>query len=113
MKKTLLDKAESLLKNESAYCTEDGTLLKNKIAQDASQFSPSLLKLLLSDEDTKKAFFAESDGIIIFNSAKFAQFLSSKNFLPDSYTSYKNKIGLNATNITGGVFNICKSRCRA
>lgn len=31
---------------------------------------------------------------MVFNSLKFQQFIGAKDFLPDSFTSYKNKIGL-------------------
>ena len=85
---------ESLLKMDSKYCMDDGTLIKNKIVSDALSLNPELLKQLLSHERLKKNFFSEMDGLLIFDKVKFQQFVMNKSFLPDSYTSYKNKVGL-------------------
>jgi adenine-specific DNA-methyltransferase len=73
---------------------DDGTLIKNKIVSDALSLNPELLKYLLSHESLKKNFFSELDGVLIFDKVKFQQFVMNKSFLPDSYTAYKNKIGL-------------------
>lgn len=85
---------EALLKMDSRYCMDDGTLIKNKIVSDALSLNPELLKQLLSHERLKKNFFSEMDGMLIFDKVKFQQFVMNKSFLPDSYTSYKNKVGL-------------------
>jgi len=85
---------EALLKMDSRYCMDDGTLIKNKIVSDALSLNPELLKQLLSHERLKKNFFSEMDGLLIFDKVKFQQFVMNKSFLPDSYTSYKNKVGL-------------------
>ena len=85
---------EVLLKMDSRYCMDDGTLIKNKIVSDALSLNPELLKQLLSHERLKKNFFSEMDGLLIFDKVKFQQFVMNKSFLPDSYTSYKNKVGL-------------------
>ena len=42
----------------------------------------------------KEIFFTDIEGILIFDKQKFIWFIDSKDFLPDSYTSFKNKIGL-------------------
>ena len=73
---------------------DDGTLIKNKIVSDALKLNPVLLKYLVSNESLKNNFFSEVDGIFIFDKVKFQQFVMNKSFLPDSYTAYKNKIGL-------------------
>jgi len=49
---------------------------------------------LLSDDYIKKHFFIKLKKTLIFDKEKFISFVSSKQFLPDSYTSFKNKIGL-------------------
>ena len=54
----------------------------------------NLIKLLISDERIKELFFINIDGILVFDKQKFIWFIDSKDFLPDSYTSFKNKIGL-------------------
>ena len=53
------------------------------------------MRLLLSDIEIKSEFFEEIDGHWIFNSNAFTNYLSSKNFLANSYTRFRNKIGLN------------------
>lgn len=73
---------------------DDGVLIKNKIVEDALNFRPELLKYLLSHEGLKKNFFCDVDGTLVFDKVKFQQFVMNKSFLPDSYTAFKNKIGL-------------------
>ena len=85
---------EALLRNDSKYCMEDGSLIKNKIVEDALSLSPGLLKYLLTDESLKRHFFSEIEGVLVFDKVKFQHFVNNKKFLPDSYTAYKNKIGL-------------------
>ncbi|MDE7418709.1 MAG: site-specific DNA-methyltransferase [Muribaculaceae bacterium] len=91
---SLQDKLVAVLRNLSIYCSEDGILLKNKIVADAHNLNPTLLKALLADTSLKEHFFEDVDGITVFDKVKFQRFVSNKNFLPDSFTSYKNKIGL-------------------
>ena len=91
---SLFNELEQLLRNESAYCSEDGILLKNSIVEAALALRPSLIKLLLSHDGLKRNFFTEIDGVLVFDKIKFQKFVMNKRFLPDSYTSFKNKIGL-------------------
>lgn len=42
----------------------------------------------------KANFFSEVSETLVFDKVKFQQFVVNKSFLPDSYTAYKNKIGL-------------------
>ena len=91
---SLFNELEQLLRNESAYCSEDGILLKNAIVEAALALRPSLIKLLLSHDGLKRNFFTEIDGVLVFDKIKFQKFVMNKRFLPDSYTSFKNKIGL-------------------
>lgn len=89
---------EKLLRNESRYCTEDGVLLKNAIVEAALAMRPDLIRLLLSHEALKANFFTEVDGVLVFDKVRFQKFVMNKRFLPDSYTSFKNKIGLTDDN---------------
>lgn len=91
---TLQDSLIRALRNLSAYCSEDGILLKNKIVAAAHNLSPDLLRALLAEASLKEHFFEEIDGVPVFDKVKFQRFVSNKNFLPDSFTAYKNKIGL-------------------
>ncbi len=72
----------------------DGKLMKNKVIELALNLDPLLFKYLLKNKSIKTHFFSEVDGVLIFDKIKFQRFVSNKTFLPDSYTSYKNKIGL-------------------
>lgn len=90
----LFHELEAILRMNSRYCMEDGTLIKNKIVEDALSLEPELLKYILRHEGLKKIFFCEVNGVMVFDKVKFQHFVMNKSFLPDSYTSYKNKIGL-------------------
>lgn len=90
----LYHELEALLRMDNKYCMDDGTLIKNKIVEDALTMQPVLLKHLLSNEVMKKNFFSEIYNMLVFDKIKFQQFIMNKSFLPDSYTTYKNKIGL-------------------
>lgn len=90
----LFHELESVLRMDKKYCMDDGTLIKNKIAEDALALDPSLLKYILAHEGLKKNFFSQVEDVLVFDKAKFQSFLMNKSFLADSYTSFKNKIGL-------------------
>lgn len=90
----LYHELETLLRDDSKYCMDDGVLIKNKIVEDALNLRPELLKYLLGHEGLKKNFFCEVDGTLVFDKVRFQQFVMNKSFLPDSYTAFKNRIGL-------------------
>ena len=83
-----------LEQNEDFF--KDGKIFKNKVVEAALKLDPALLSLLLKDERAKKTFFQEVEGLMIFDKVKFQKFVSNKEFLPDSFTAFKNKIGLTA-----------------
>lgn len=91
--KNLLDNLKSLLQKDERLVSE-GELLKNKIIELALKLDKDLIKLLLSNKKMKEVFFTNVDGTLIFDKDKFLLFVSNKQFLPDSYTGFKNKIGL-------------------
>ena len=53
-----------------------------------------LIRLLLANDETRIRFFAEVDGVKVFDKMGFAWIINNRQFLPDSYTRFKNKIGL-------------------
>lgn len=83
-----------VLRMDSRFCTEDGHLLKNNVVEAALALDPQLLHYLLADEKLKRQFFSEVDGLLVFDKVKFQRFVMNKLFLPDSYTAFKNKVGL-------------------
>ena len=94
----LYHELEQLLRMNSRYCMDDGTLLKNRIVEDALSLNPRLIKLLLDNDKMKVVFFQDVDGVMVFDKIKFQRFVSDTHFLGGSYTMYKNKIGLTDEN---------------
>lgn len=92
MQNLLNDLTNALARDERL--TADGKLLKNKVVELALAMEPSLLGLLLAEPSIKRHFFADVGGTLVFDKDSFQRFVSNKQFLPDSYTAYKNKVGL-------------------
>jgi len=95
--KNILEQLTDLLKKDERLVSQDGVLLKNHTQELARKNDPALIKLLLSDNAIKQHFFFEVEKTLIFDKEKFIRFVSNKRFLPDSYTAFKNKIGLTAS----------------
>ena len=90
MKKEL----EKLLSQHEEFLVE-GILNKNKLSELARKYDAKLLNVLMREEKIKNHFFSElEEGILVFKKDVFLQFLNNKEFLPDSFTAYKTKIGL-------------------
>lgn len=94
MDKNIFGIVEDVLKTNSKYLSEDGKLLKAVVYSDVMMMDEDLLLLLLSEATIKERFFKNIKGTLVFDKQKFAWFIESKEFLPDSYTRYTNKIGL-------------------
>lgn len=86
-----------LLEADQALIIDD-KLNKGLIIDRALKLDPALIKLLLTNPSIKKQFFVDIEGILVFDKVAFQRFVNAKNFLPDSYTQYKNKIGLSTDN---------------
>lgn len=85
---------ERLLSQKEEFLVE-GALNKNKLAELARQYDPTLLNLLMNEPTISNHFFSTLDeGVLVFKKDTFLQFLNNKEFLPDSFTVYKTKIGL-------------------
>ena len=85
LEKLLIDKAEFVV---------NGKLNKSKISDAAYQYSEVLLKIMLSQNSLKKQFFMEVGDATVFKQREFLNFLKNKDFLRNSFTEYKNQIGL-------------------
>lgn len=94
MNKNIFEIVEEVLKINSKYISDDGKLLKAMVYSDVMTMDKELLCLLLSNAKIKERFFKDVNGTLIFDKQGFAWFIESKEFLPDSYTRYTNKIGL-------------------
>lgn len=94
MNKNIFEIVVEVLKTNSKYISDDGKLLKAIVYSDVMTMDKELLCLLLSNAKIKERFFKDVNGTLIFDKQGFAWFIESKEFLPDSYTRYTNKIGL-------------------
>jgi adenine-specific DNA-methyltransferase len=89
-----LDILEETLKQDSRFVGEDGRILKTKVYDACMGMDGLLLERLINNKTLKSHFFVEVNGTLVFDKMKFAWVLESREFLPDSYTMFKNKIGL-------------------
>lgn len=85
---------EQQLKKEINFVTDNGELKKWVVLNKAQNFDEELIELLLKEPTLKEKFFKNISGVLVFNQNLFVQFLEQKNYLNDSYTQYKNKVGL-------------------
>lgn len=91
----IIDTLENVLISTKKYQVE-GSINKNLVAADARKYDEALIVLLASESNLKKHFFSETKYGLVFKKDVFLQFIMNKEFLPDSYTKYKIKIGLGA-----------------
>ena len=91
------------LKSDERFFAEDGTFLRNAVYEAAMQMDTNLIRLLLTNEETKERFFKDIDGVQVFDKMGFGWVINNRQFLPDSYTRFKNKIGL--TDETGNMIS--------
>lgn len=89
-----LDELKKVLISDERFVGEADQIIKTKVADAARANDGKLLKELLNNDLLKQAFFTKVDDIYVFDKNKFVWVLESKEFLPDSFTMYKNKIGL-------------------
>ena len=90
----LFDEVLAVLRQDERFIAEDGTFLRNAVYEAALKMDKALIHLLLNNEVTYNRFFTDIDGVIVFDKQSFAWFVNNRQFLPDSYTRFKNKIGL-------------------
>jgi len=88
-----------LLKTDMRLVDDEGELIIAAVQDRAWKIDRDLVKLLLSDKDIKAKFFEEINmpeekGHWIFNLNTFIDYISQKNFLDNSYTRFRNRIGL-------------------
>jgi adenine-specific DNA-methyltransferase len=95
VKKSFNEKLIDLLKTDSRFVDDEGELIKTAVIDRAWKIDRNLVKLLLSEPEIEKKFFDEIERHWIFNINTFIEYISDKNFLANSYTRFRNKIGLN------------------
>jgi len=95
MTKNFNEKLIGILKTDSRFVDDEGELVKAAVIDRAWKIDRDLVKLLLGDPVIKGKFFDEIEKHWIFNINTFIEYISDKNFLANSYTRFRNKIGLN------------------
>ena len=89
-----IDTVIEVLKQDERFFTADGVFLRNAVYEAAMKMDAKLIKMLFENADTKSRFFTDIDGFFVFDKVGFGWVINNREFLPDSYTRYKNKIGL-------------------
>ena len=87
-------KLTNLLKTDLRFVDDEGELIIAAVQDRAWKIDHDLVKLLLSDKEIKAKFFDEIEGHWVFNTNTFIDYVSQKNFLDNSYTRFRNRIGL-------------------
>ncbi len=83
------------LKTDRRFVNDQDELVKEAEIDQAWKIDHALVELLIDDEDLKSKFFDEIKGHWIFNTNTFIDYIGDKNFLSNSYTRFRNRIGLN------------------
>jgi len=87
---TLVD----ILSVDKRFFSEEGILLRNKIYESALSMDAGLLEILIKNTETRKRFFTDVNGTLVFDKVGFGWIVNNREFLPDSYTRFKNHVGL-------------------
>lgn len=94
----LKNKLYKLLKKDSRLWDKEKKELNETLLKDLTdKLDEQLLNLLLSDKQAKEKFFLKIKDLFVFKVNKF-KFFIDENKLDNSYTQYKNRIGLKVGN---------------
>ena len=91
----LLETLITQLKKQPNFFDDSGELKKWVVLTKAQNLDAELIELLLENSYLKEKFFLKIKDSFVFNLPLFSEFLEQKNYLNDSYTAYKQTIGLN------------------
>ena len=85
---------QALLSHEKVWANKEKTILAKNILLDlVEKTDPTIIGLLLGNDDLKRHFFVEVNGVLVFKLQDFRFFLD-KHRINKSYTKYANRIGL-------------------
>ena len=96
MSKSIGDVLSIFKDDERIHVNND--YIVGKIQELALKYDEKLISTLLNNKEMKSHFFKEINGSLIFKREEFVEFIGGKYYLEDSYTKYKNKIGLAVDN---------------
>ena len=94
MDNKVLSELKFVLKSCKKYLDENNEILKSKVQSDILNMNEELITILLNNEILNKTFFKNVNGILVFDKVSFSWTINSSEFLPNSFTIFKNKIGL-------------------
>ena len=89
-----IEKLKNILSENKHYINRDGSLNINELHKKAQECESYLIELLVENNHTRNAFFLKKGSQQVFMRDKFIDYITHKDFLANSYTRYKNKIGL-------------------
>ena len=92
------DELVGTLKKNPEFISEDGSLLKNKIIESSMRLDETLIDLLFKNKKIRERLFKTVGKNYVFDKVEFSWLINNREFLPDSYTRFKNKIGLSFNN---------------
>ena len=95
MRKSFDRKLIELLETDPRLVDQNGRLIKRSVIDKAWRTDHRLIRLLLSDSKIKAKFFDTVDNVTVFNTSTLVEYISARKFLGDSYTRFRNKLGLN------------------
>lgn len=100
MDNSFKNKLINLLKEYTELLDNEKELMINKVHHLADKCDEKLLRLLLSDTETKDKFFIKIEDVYVFKTNDF-KFFIDENKINNSYTQFENRIGLTSS----GKFN--------
>lgn len=85
-----------ILKKDKRLWSEDADpqLLKAQLISLISQDDEKIIGLLISEKKIQEQFFKRVGEVVVFKKERFLQLVTMNEFLPDSFTAFENKIGL-------------------
>lgn len=87
-------KIEKVLKNDERLWSEDKTELNQTLLLDlVENIDEKVIDLLLQEKDLREKFFVKIKDVFVFKTNDF-HFFMEENKVDNSYTTYKNRIGL-------------------
>lgn len=95
--KNLKDTLFTILKKDSRLWNEDNTELNETLLFDlVDKVDETIIDILLQEDETRTKFFIKVKDVYVFKSNEFKFFLE-ENKIDNSYTYYKNRIGLSSS----------------
>jgi adenine-specific DNA-methyltransferase len=94
---TYLDELKKLLAEDERLVNKNGQLLKSRITELAQNLDEKLISILLENTKMNQLFFKNISDTKILDLEKFLEFVHNEAYLSDSYTAFKNKIGLSTS----------------